>query len=252
MPGRPLVAGVWACTTMIGIVIGSYGMPSTVALNIAAIKHFNNQHVPILVHDDCTPATLPFPPFPSDVDFYRTPSPLGHIGGDLSAFITGLEWAKSLNLKYLLKLSQRFIFTQTEWVARSLNQADAERAITMGQPPAFGGKSPWPRAAAIRSECVLMRVDAWAREEVYLALRVYPHTPEMSIRGIAETMVHPGRSMGRWRQFGPDKAQRRVGVLWHDADPEEAYHQLAQSLGVSLEGYHNAGWRVALGHDYKM
>jgi hypothetical protein len=235
---------------MLGIVIGSYGMPSTVALNVSAIRHFNCERVPILVHDDCTPSL--FPSLPANVDLSRTPSPQGHIAGDVSAFITGLEWAKSHNLSYLVKLSQRFIFTQPEWVARSLQQAEAEGAITMGQPPAFGGKSPWPRACAIRSECVLMRVDAWARDDVYQALRQYPHTPEMSIRGVAASLVHPGQSMVRWRQFGPDKVQRRHDVLWHDADPEEAYHHLAQALGVSLEGYHNAGWRVKLGHEYKM
>lgn len=242
----------------IGVVIGSYGMPSAVALNIAAIRHFNNPDVPILVHDDCTPAerdpTGYFDQLRSGqhgCDLFRTPAQLGHVTGDISCFIEGLKWANNLNLKYLVKFSQRFIFTTRDWLKTCKAEADSENTITASQPSYIGGIRPWG-TDGIRTECVLMRVDEWCKPTVFEALRAYPATPEKSVKSVAETVVHPGKPVDRWRIFGPDKARKRYGVLWHDCNNESDYQALARNLNVDLTGFSSAGWNHLLGDKWKL
>lgn len=239
---------------MIGVVVGSFGMPSAVQLNVAAIRHFNGNNIPILVHDDSTPpARDPCGYFQQkhDFDFYSTPHQLGHIPGDISCFTTGLEWAERLGLKYLVKLSQRFLFTKRDWLAARSKESEEFGIITASQNNAIHGIRPWGYDG-IRTECVMMRVQDWCRPAVFEALRAFPATPEHSIAEVARKHVHPHLPIARWRAFGPDKAVKRDGVLWHDANPDADYQALAVELGVNIPGYSSAGWNHLLGAKWKL
>lgn len=248
---------------MIGVVIGSFGMPSVVALNVAAIRA-SNPDARILVYDDATPSERDPTGFfqrqsthtgqsthADGFEFHQACVSHGHIGGDVRAFTTGLQWASSLGLKYLVKLSQRFIIhAPPGWLARTCHFAETEQVITASQKAMHGSIRPWGDEG-IRTECMLLRVADWARPEVLKRLLAISLTPEVWLRKTAEELMHPGKPITRWRLYGPDKNQRRTGILWHDANTEEEYHALAKSLGVKLEGYSNAGWNVLLGSNYR-
>lgn len=240
---------------MIGVAIGSFGMPSAVALNVAAIRHFNKARIPIIVHDDFTQSDRDpegFLASPNDqFDLIKTDRVHGHIAGDIQCFLAGLKWAKCLGLSYLVKLSQRFIITTPEWCNSTISYAEKEAIVTASQRAASNHLAPWG-SVGVRTECVLMQVESWARQDVYDALLGYHATLELSLPGTAEKYVHPGRPIDRWRIFNPDKQKKRKGILWHDANPESEYRQLAAQLGCQFENYTNAGWPAILGHAYKM
>ena len=239
----------------IGVVIGSFGMPAAVALNIAAIRQFNGPDVPILVHDDSTPPDRDshcfFHKKHSEFELYRTPKQLGHVPGDISCFVEGLKWANERGLKYLVKLSQRFIFTQQNWLTKSAEECEELGIITLTQSNAIHGIRPWGYDG-IRSECVLMQVKSWNRLEVIQALKSYPATPEHSVAEVARKHVHPQVPIGRWRMFGPDKAAKRNDVLWHDANSDDDYQALAEKLAVDMAGFSSAGWNHLLGTAWKL
>lgn len=240
---------------MIGVVIGSFGMPSAVALNVAAIRNFNKTRIPILVHDDFTQNDRDPDGYLLNVneefELIKSERQLGHIAGDIRCFIRGLKWARRMGLKYLVKLSQRFIFTSNEWCASAVVYAERENVITASQIAYSNAAAPWG-SGSTRTECVMFRVDDWARDAVYEALEGYHATPELSVRNVAESVVHPERKVDRWRAFGPDKSKKRVGVLWHDANGEGEYRALAETLGCKFGWYTNLGWPTLLGHSYKM
>ena len=240
---------------MIGVVIGSFGMPSAVALNVAAIHYFNNPSIPVLVHDDSTPPDRDpcgyFLRKHDGFELYRTPGQMGHVTGDIHCFIHGLKWAREKGLKYLVKISQRFIFIEQDWLLKAVKQADSEQAITLSQPAAHYGVWPWGKNS-IRTECVLMRVEEWSRPEIFEAILSHHVTPELSIRIVAEMNVHPGKPIGRLRLFGPSKSERRQGLLWHDSNSPEEYQAIGKRLNVETEGYHNHGWVHVLGHQYRI
>jgi hypothetical protein len=236
----------------IGVVIGSYGMPSCVALNIAAIMHSNPWDVPILVHDDCTPVTRDptgfFRQEPEGYELYRTPRQLGHVAGDVSCFVNGLKWAERRKLEYVVKVSQRFVMYQFDWLNAAVRQAQEDGAITLAQVAAHGAYRPWGYDG-IRTECVVMRTADWNRPEIYQFVEDARVTPEVTFKVAAE--LHVGK-MARWRAVPADKAEKRSGILWHDSNPESDYAALADKLGVLLKGYSNAAWRILLGNRYFM
>lgn len=237
----------------IGVVIGSYGMPSAVELNIAAIRA-SNPDARILVYDDATPLKRDPTGFllqvPVGFELHRARKSHGHIGGDIRAFTTGLQWAASIGLKYLVKLSQRFIIHSPMWMKQTMQFAEKENVITASQKAMYSAIRPWGHEG-IRTECMLLRVADWSRPEVIKMLLDISLTPEMWLRKTAEELVHPGKPVDRWRLYGPDKHQKRAGILWHDANPESEYHDLAQKLGVNLTNYSNAGWPQMLGPAYR-
>lgn len=239
--------------SIIGVVIGSYGMPSVVKLNVASILA-NNPDARILVYDDATPhdrdPTGFFRQAPVDFELHRASESHGHIGGDIRAFTTGLEWAASHGLKYLVKLSQRFIIHSPMWMKQTVQFAETENVVTASQKAMHSGIRPWGHDG-IRTECMLLRVADWARPEVIEMLLKISLTPEVWLRKTAEELVHPGKPVDRWRIYGPDKNHKRTGILWHDANPESEYHDLARKLGVNLVNYSNAGWPQLLGPAYR-
>jgi len=112
----------------IGIVIGSYGWPSLVELQIKIIRKVCGD-IPILISDDCSDGCSLYPDEHSDynrlkeltnkyygVSFWPNAVRSGHCAGDLTVFVKGLTWAKQHNLEYLVKISRRFLCEVPYWI----------------------------------------------------------------------------------------------------------------------------------------
>ncbi len=85
----------------IGLVIGTFNSVPYVHLFLESAKcHF--PHIPILVNDDCSKEKKQLSSLCQQyqTDFHCNTRHLRHLGGDLSAFQHGLEWAKRINWIY--------------------------------------------------------------------------------------------------------------------------------------------------------
>lgn len=232
-----------------GVVIGSYGMPGAVELNIAAIRATCGPCVPILVYDDHTPLeeggdrirTIPYRY--SGVELLVSDQNHGHANGDVQAFRAGLEWANAYCLSILVKFSQRFIITDHDWL-----EQDATAMIS-------GGHDIYTQKAyhlqlkfRMRTECVMMNVS-----------RCWPMAHAMSDRigcsaedAVANWSEQYGLRVGRWARIPPDRFEKVPGLLWHNSDSNDdyndqatGYRELAARLGVDLgQEFSGAGWHV--------
>ncbi len=231
-----------------GIVIGSYGMPGAVELNIAAIRHTCGD-VPILVYDDATPCQeggqriQTIPDRYSGVNLYISPQNHGHANGDLQAFRRGLEWASVRGLRRLVKFSQRFIITDQGWLRN-----DGDRMAGLGydvySQPAYHLNLYF----RMRTECVMMDVGrCWPMVE--LLKNPVGCSAEDAVSNYADQL---GLNVGRWARIPPDRFARQPGILWHNANsddnyenPSPEYRELAERLDVDLGSeFSGAGWHV--------
>jgi hypothetical protein len=225
----------------VGVVIGSFNLPSAVRLNVAAIRRHCGDATPILIADDCSDGCCATPPpessFGRIVDLAsRTPNVvvwpnadrIGHAGGDVSCFWKGLQWARSLGLEVLVKLSQRYIVDRPHWTELLLHELTVSGLSTIGRSCARWG---WD----LRTECVGMRVDRWHRPDVLAHL--FPRRVEWAaemvvfddVRDRLEGRIHP------WSLMSPARCEPIEGMLFREANPPADYQALADRLGVRLE-----------------
>jgi len=115
-----------------GIVIGTYGTPQFIHLQLANIRKLEPD-VPVLVVDDNSPDQDAI----SDLcrqygaEFICNPKRYEHWQGDLNVYIQGLQWAKRNNIDLLLKLSRRRIFLEPV-ISNLLKQANRCRRLGVG------------------------------------------------------------------------------------------------------------------------
>lgn len=229
-----------------GVVIGSYGMPGVVELNIAAIRHTCGP-VPILVVDDATPKNEGGSRIASITERYQgvelitNQANMGHAPGDLECFRQGLLWAGVRGLDVLVKFSQRFIITAPGWI-----QDDARSLIDSGDDiwsqPAYHLNLRFP----MRTEAVMMRTPSPELAKLCVDCKT---ATEDHMHWAAETA---GLKIGRWERIPPDRFHRYKNIVWHNTDGVDvyreggkAYHELAERLGVDLGNeFSAAGWHV--------
>lgn len=215
-----------------GVVVGSYGYPRLIELQIRAIRHHCGD-VPILVSDDLSPGALATQiealagAYPG-VDVQTSLRRIGHAGGDFAAFGRGLKWAAGRGLKVLAKLSQRFVLDWPRWLQDGARGLLKSGRPTGGQPCIEGGL-----VFPIRSEAVLLDVQRWQRADVlrHLRPRRLGHACENALWRAASQLGE----LWPWEVMGRDRFRRSAGVLWHVSTPAEAYHALARRLGVALD-----------------
>ncbi len=225
MPGEPLPP---AC----GVVVGTYFHAALAELQIRLIRYTCGP-VPILICDDCSPATEQIEATCRELgaDFWRPARRGGHVPGDLAAFGQGLLWAQERALEVLCKLSQRWICVERNWLQTSA-RALLEDGATIGSREEL--THPFP----IRTEAVLLRVDAWHGRAAELLARPADRAPN------AESVlnrVRRGDRMYAWPLLSDRRTSRTPGVLWHSDSTEQDYRQLAGFFGIDLGRGFNCG-----------
>lgn len=238
------------------VVVGGWNWPGLIDLQLRLIRHYCGA-VPVLVSDDCSDG-FGWPPEPgsrydrlqrlvqahSGVTLVPNACRLGHGGGDLAAFWKGLWWASALGVRVLAKLSQRLLLTRPRWLQDGARDLLAGGAVLASQYAAEG-----PFRYEVRTEACLLDVGQWFQANVMEALRPRPlgATAESVFWRVFED--HLGSRLHPWPLFGADRCRRHAGMVWHCADPIEAYHDLAHRFGVVLdEDFTVAGSTVRPGY----
>ncbi len=222
----------------VGVVIGSYHWPRLIALQALVIRDTCGPLTPILVSDDGSneeqSKLLKIICKIVKIDLIQSEDRMGHLWGDTTAYKRGIEWAKEKGVQVLAKLSQRFIVKRPRWLQDFGAELLASGRSTSGQRCRhknirFG----------FRSECCLLNVDQWHREDILKFL-----SPEGGQIGGENTITDAinliGTGMKRLRLFTPDRfAHYHDDVLWHHWDNNEkcgeAYRALAAEYGIALD-----------------
>lgn len=235
-----------------GVVIGSYGMPGVVELNIACIRAACGPDVPILISDDCTPQgeglerLQGLPDKWDGVQLRSTERNMGHARGDVITFRTGLLWAVEKGLDYLVKFSQRFILTTSNWLSDDCWYMYTNGIRLMSQ-PAYHLHMHFP----MRTECVIMNVPA-----AVPVIRTLKDCQTAAEHHIHWAFNQQGIRMERWPRIPPDRFHRYQGIVWHNSDANDtygeshkAYEDLAARHGIDLgPEFSGAGWHVIAQH----
>lgn len=220
-----------------GVVIGSYGYPALIELQIKVIRYTCGD-VPILISDDLSPGDRPqrirdIAARFDNVDVQVSAERIGHAGGDMAAFHRGLVWAQDKGLRVLCKFSHRFLVTTPRWL-----QDGARGMLASGR--VFGGQSctEGQFVFPLRTEAVLMDVPKWHQPQVlgYLTPRKIHQACEPIIHHAGTKLVRGGRAgPWPWPIITRNRFRQTPGVLWHVCTPMKEYQALAARLGVTLD-----------------
>jgi hypothetical protein len=234
-----------------GVVIGHYGMPAIVAVQVRLIREHCGP-VPVLVHDDWSPE-------PERIELDRVCGELGvevvrsgrenigHAGGDLGAFFRGLTWAQTRGLRVLVKLSQRFLIDTPNWLADAADLLTRSRESCLTD-ACIEGASRLP----LRTESIALDVARWSADEPMRVLRprrVYPLAAEYVVH---QALARVGGGFRVWPLLGgPHRQTRTPGVLWHCNTSPDEYRQLAARFGLTLpDNFFTHGWPKAKREDW--
>ncbi len=215
-----------------GVVLGCYRYVELIELQIKVIRYTCGP-VPILVSDDCSPRSREMQEvcarYP-DVDFVCSEQRIGHAGGDMAAYERGIRWAKQRGLWALAKLSNRWICVTTRWLQEGCRAMLEAKAAASSDSCIEG-----PNAFPVRTESVLLDVDAWHRPDILEYIRGRPI--RMACEHIIWHVIQNwfGGKMHTWKLLnGTNRMNRAPGVIWHTNTPLSEYLQLASRFGVDL------------------
>lgn len=242
-----------------GVVIGTYGLPNLVALQVKLIRKHNG-NIPIMILDDCSDGTGVTPIADSNfgkickisredpnVSVWSNPERLGHAGGDMSAFFVGIQWAAVRKLDVLVKLSFRFVFDRPDWVNIWMKEFWPTGLATSTRAAIEGGSS-FP----VRSEAMMMDVAKWNQPEILDHIRPRPLSKEEGKFGVATENVlwdtirdrldakfHLTSLFGENRYFPePNK-----GYLWHCCTSPAEYRAVFDREGIPMDpDFSTDGW----------
>jgi hypothetical protein len=136
----------------------------------------------------------------------------------------------------LAKLSHRFVLTRPRWLQDGAGELLAAGAALASNPCLAA-----PAAYDLRTEACLLDVDRWFRPPVLDLLR------PRALRTATELVVweafvtRVGGPLHRWQLFGIDRCRRARGILWHCANTEREYHEVARRFGVDLDADFTVG-----------
>jgi hypothetical protein len=230
-----------------GLVIGTYASVPYVHLGLESWKR-NYGHVPVLVHDDCSPKQTQLRDLCKQygVSFSTNSVNRGHTVGDTSSFLAGWYWGLEKKIDLLVKFSRRFL-PLYDWTA------GLEKLARETQYPTFGNvchNLHW----GFRSECVAIHVPTWKRADVMdivckeiiwkkemfaenfwheMAREVHHYT---SPANIAYTITHPREEWcngyGPWEILGENRVKKVAGLIWHHSCEPGEYYAVAADWGL--------------------
>ena len=238
-------------TPAIGVVIGTYGSPAYIALQLEAWQQFY-PNLPLLVHDDSSPEG-------SDVqtlcraqgaDFATSADRHGWSLGDMAAVVAGLEWGHERKLDIVVKLSRRFLICH-DWTPSLQELAFTTQYATYGNACGY-------HDLPFRPECMGMHVETWHKsgavremeqhvedgcrvapiiEKWYqaLALRIHSEYAPAPVKRREYFYPRDPRWGGYavWNMMGLSRKSRVPNVLWHEMNSVSDYFDLAQSYGLN-------------------
>lgn len=228
-----------------GVVIGCYGLPKLAAIQVRMIRETCGD-VPILIADDGSNRDNEFDQIVEQhpgVEFWPSDARLGHYAGDLSVVWKGLQFAHNRGVKWLCKLSQRFIWTETDWLRRAVDELSASGRATkmqrcMDAGPGNGGR---PVDLKIRSESMLMDVAKWVPHFRDMERTILHNPTEFYFWGV----IHRewGGTFDVWRELTADRYAKSPGTVWHGSHIPADYQKLATRVGLPLDPeFTTAGW----------
>jgi len=230
----------------IGVAVGTFAALPYIHLQLEARKRLY-PNVPLLVHDDHSPKRAELNALCTQygADFTCNDSRHPPHKGDLTVFVSGLQWARERRLDLLVKLSRRFL-PIIPWADSLAQLAIKSQYATFNS---------WTKTFnfGFRSECVGMAVRDWVQEQSAISARITePGTPfvEAFIHGIARRLAQRNgeeaktydRTVGErppafsgyavWDFMGTDRATRYPGFLWHNSSQADDYHALSREWGL--------------------
>lgn len=223
-----------------GVVIGTYGWPNLIELQIKTIRN-NCGNIPILIADDGSPGISNNPVKNScfekllrlcdkyeNVTLWPNAETIGHNGGDLSAFWKGLLWSKHNNIEYLVKLSRRLVVDIPNWIEFECEMLEKDNGAVCIQKQI---SDKWP----LRCECILMRTLHWYP----LINKLLPIKQQSDKSGIFVENIIQGIIQDNFSgTFTPmhilrkDPRLKNPGVLWHFSNTMEDYKQIFSKYGL--------------------
>lgn len=233
----------------VGIALGCYAYPKLAEVQINLIR-FHCGDIPILISDDCTPGYADQQPFTDFVRISKTyrnvflwsnPIRLGHGGGDLTAFYAGIFWAKMNNLKWVVKLSQRFMFDMHNWADRWVSEVEGT-GFNLSTQPCLQGKHDFK----MRTEACLLRVEPWYDAEVLNSIYPFAMNSDQVLEYFFLDMYtkHFGSNFHHTSLFGPQRYHKNPDTLWHCSSTKTEYQEVASRFGLTLDPHFDCeGWQ---------
>ena len=243
-------------THAIGLVIGTYAALPYIHLQLEARKRLY-LNVPTLVHDDGSRQGAELEALSKEYGAEFTTHPVRHRQhlGDLSVYAVGLEWAKRRRLRFLHKVSRRWIW-RVDWresLLRLFEDSEAPTLSNFTEAFDFG----------FRTECIAFDIDRWScevfmedvqeridsRAEVFV--ESYMHKWAGTFADTASSRWHAWNALralpphrqgyAPWPLMGTCRRTRNPNYLWHDCNPAEDYAALAADWGLpyGVEDFHD-------------
>ncbi len=226
-----------------GVVIGHYGLPGLVELQVKVIRALNGP-VPILICDDYTSEPLQSRLVSvckrEGVPLVKTgQGRIGHAGGDIGSLFRGLQWAEATGLKVLVKLSQRLVFTKPNWLALTVEELRRSGKPTLSD-RCVEGLVHLP----MRTEGTVLDVAKWTADgnkvKSLYPRRISPTPAEVLVADVASRVGE----VGIWSLLnGPDRLKPSPYGLWHCSSAMADYKRLAKAYAVDLgKEFFTSGW----------
>lgn len=253
----------------IGLAIGCYNLPKLAELQIIVANDTCGE-IPILLCDDSHPdsergkAHAALAKKYPHVQHWPNPENYGHHRGDATAFWKAIQWGKIRDLTTVCKMSMRHLVTKKNWLRDAAKEFEASGEAT-GAANCIDNNT----RLFIRSECVLLNVKQWFDSGAYKDLQgrnsyapvvelhynhimcqrfgVMPHADEKGACELGKRWI--------WPLLQERRHNRTEGVIWHCANQEHEYRDLAKKYGIELEAdFHCAGseQRQGFAKDYRI
>jgi len=259
----------------LALVIGTYAAVPYVHLALESWRRFYPS-VPLLVNDDASPAAaeLEFLCREYGADFRGSSLHSGHRIGDISSYVYGLEWAESLGIDLLVKMSRRFIPLH-DWTPGLRSLAWESQYATFSQRCRHFNYG-------FRTECIGFHVPTWnspaLRSELLetmerrqpIFVEGYVHRLARRVQALAcdvnrrHLILNPRQSdsdaYGIWSIMPDRRTAKKPDILWHDCDGAADYCRVANLFGLNynLEDFANpnvaisAAVRTAVAHPFSL
>lgn len=249
--------GKWENHPEVGVVIGTYAAVPYVHLQLESLKRFH-PGTPCLVVDDGSPDRdrLAALCHTYGAEFRSRAARIGHIPGDMTAFLLGLDWARAQGVKLLVKFSRRWI-PVAPWMDEARKLWVETGAATLNNHCSF-------HSFGFRSECVAMDVDLWtgstreierrladavklgpsmtAEQQNFFLVEGIIHQAALTAEAKAPERyrewraAHPPRKhcegYAEWSWMGTDRRTPRPHVLWHEWTRAERYRAKLLEWGI--------------------
>jgi glycosyltransferase involved in cell wall biosynthesis len=221
----------WSLNPSFGLVVSTHGSLPYIHLALE-VRNKYYKDVPTLIVDDCSPEKNDLLGLCKKygVDFYCNESNLNHTRGDVTAFATGLRWAKAKKLDVLIKMSRRFV-PKKDWrpSLREIIKTTMHATYSGTCDPTWG----------LRTECIALHVPRWyalvdqlekeAKNASWLWVEKLMYDKCL---GLLKWGVGDQNGVALWEFPGLGKWVKSDSHLWHDTSDPKDYQEFASSLGL--------------------